>query len=241
MIHHCEVVVTPRRVTTIPAVPAPTARRTHPFLTAIGVIALLLLVTGFAAAQPAGARPDTARPQTRNINWTSDRRTFGVGDILQVRVDEYTVAEANKVNNNSASRRRRMDVGVQPPEMPAAPDAARPPLGALDAAIETGDQGDSRQRGNAVRDTRYIGDVAVRIVAVTPEGLLQVRGSKTIDVDKNKTVLTVAGFVRPIDVGARDIVRSDVIADAQISYSAKGGLGKPRNGIVSKLLGLFWP
>ena len=67
------------------------------------------------------------------------------------------------------------------------------------------------------------------------------KGTKTIDVDKNKATLTLSGFVRPIDIGSRDAVGSDVIADAQISYSAKGSLGKPKNGIVSKLIGLFWP
>lgn len=246
MIHHCDVVVTPRRVTTIPAVPAPQVRRWHPTFATITLLVLLTLLSSCLEAQPTATRADSAKaPPARSINWTSDKRTFGVGDILQVSVDEYALAEANKVNNNSASRRRRMDIGVQPPAMPgtagAAGTAAAPALGAMDASIETGDGGDSRQRGTAQRDTRYVGDVAVRVVAVTPEGLLQVRGTKTIDVDKNKTVLTLSGFVRPIDVGARDVIRSESIADAQISYSAKGGLGKPRNGIVSKILGLFWP
>ena len=42
--------------------------------------------------------------------------------------------------------------------------------------------------------------------------------------------LTLSGFLRPIDIGSRDAVGSDVLADAQISYSAKGSLGKPKNG-----------
>jgi flagellar L-ring protein precursor FlgH len=188
-------------------------------------------------AQPAAARPDSVKPATRSINWTSDRRAFQVGDIIQVWVDEYAIAEANKSTANSSSRRRRMDVGIAPPSLPGAAS----PMGAMDASVETGDGGDSRQRGNATRDTRYVGELAVRVIAVTPEGLLQVKGSKLIDVDKNKTTLTLSGFVRPIDVGARDIVRSEAIADAQIAYAAPGGLGKPKNGIVTKLLGLFWP
>lgn len=240
MIHHCDVVNTPRRVTIIPAVPpAMPRRRWWGPLAIIG--GALLLMAGAAramGAQQGAARPDSTKaPAARVTNWTSDRRTFGVGDVLQVWVDEYALAEANKSTANTASRRRRMDIGIAPPAMPGAAS----PLGAIDASIETGDGGDSRQRGNASRDTRYVGELAVRVVAVTPEGLLQVRGTKTIDVDKNKTTLTIAGFVRPIDVGARDIIRSEAIADAQISYAAPKGLGKPKNGIVSKILGLFWP
>jgi flagellar L-ring protein precursor FlgH len=80
-----------------------------------------------------------------------------------------------------------------------------------------------------------------RVTEVTPEGLLRITGSKTIDVDKNQAVLTLSGLVRPIDVASRDVIRSDQMADAQLSYKAKGSLGKPKNGIISKLLGLFWP
>ncbi len=242
MIHHCDVVVTPRRVTTIRAVPEPKVRRWHPALTGIAILVLLSVLSACLQAQPTAARPDSTKAApARSISWTSDKRNFGVGDILQVYVDEYALAEANKVNSNSASRRRRMDIGANPPVMPGAAAGAAPALGPIDASIETGDGGESRQRGVASRDTRYVGDVAVRVIAVTPEGLLQVRGTKTIDVDKNKTVLTLSGFVRPIDVGARDVIRSESIADAQISYSAKGSLGKPKNGIISKILGLFWP
>lgn len=241
MIHHCDVVITPRRVTVIPAVPDVSPRRRGRGLLAVmaGAIALLLMARSLAAqGAPAAARPDTTKPATpRATSWTSDRRTFGVGDVLQVWVDEYAIAEANKSTANSASRRRRMDIGISPPTLPGGAS----PLGETNATIETGDGGDSRQRGNASRDTRYVGELAVRVVAVTPEGLLQLKGTKTIDVDKNKTTMTLTGFVRPIDVGARDIVRSDVIADAQISYAAPKGLGKPKNGIVGKLLGLFWP
>lgn len=241
MIHHFDVVVTPRRVTVIPTVPAALPRKFVPRVVAfaLGILALLGAAGALKAQAPAAPpRADSAKAApARAINWTSDKRSFLVGDIIKVMVDEYAQAAANKDNTNSASRRRQMDLGVQPPALPGGAS----PIGNMDATIETGDAGESRQRGTASRNTRYVGELAVRVIAVSPEGLLQVSGTKTIDVDKNKAVLTLTGFVRPIDIGSRDIIQSDIIADAQISYSAKGGLGKPRNGIVGKLLGLFWP
>ncbi|MGQ0646125.1 MAG: flagellar basal body L-ring protein FlgH [Gemmatimonadaceae bacterium] len=240
MIHYCDVVVTPRRVTVIPSVPATVPSSARRMATALIGTLLLVLVTavslGAQASSPARADSAPTTP-ARNINWTSDKRAFGVGDVLQVMVDEATIAAATKDNTNSASRRRRMDMGINPPTPPGGASS----LGKIDGSLETGDGSSSQQRGNATRSTRYVGDLAVRVVAVTPEGLLQIKGTKTIDVDKNKAVLTLTGLVRPIDVSARDIVRSETIADAQISYQAKGGLGKPNNGIVSKLIGLFWP
>ncbi|MCC6316096.1 MAG: flagellar basal body L-ring protein FlgH [Gemmatimonadaceae bacterium] len=240
MIHHCDVIATPRRVTVIPTVPAaePAPKVPRLAIAAAAVVALLVLGAAQLGAQ-AAARPDSAKaaPAARNLNWTSDRRTFAVGDVIQVLVDEYALAQATKDNTNSASRSRQLGVQVEPPSLPGSGAA----IGDVAGSVQTGDAGASMQRGNATRNTRYVGQLAVRVVAVTPEGLLQVKGTKMIDVDKNKATLTLSGFLRPIDVGSRDAVGSEAIADAQISYSAKGSLGKPKNGLVGKLIGLFWP
>jgi flagellar L-ring protein precursor FlgH len=79
------------------------------------------------------------------------------------------------------------------------------------------------------------------VIAVTKEGLLQVKGSKMIDVDKNKQEMTLTGFIRPQDVNSQDMVLSTSIADVQLAYQSKGGLGKPKSGIITKIVGIFWP
>jgi len=247
MIHHCDVVATPRRVTVIPAVPdtplRPASRASRAVVGLLSTIGLLLMLAATLQAQGGSPRADSVRATPaqatpmRNIAWTSNRRTFTVGDIIKVVVDERALAEADKDNTNSASRSRRMSVGANPPQMGTSAN----PLGAIDGSLETGDAGSSQQRGNARRGTRYSAEIPVRVVAVTKEGLLQVKGSKLIDVDKNKQTLTLSGFVRPLDVSASDIVASDNIADVQLAYQSKGSLGKPRNGIISKLVGILWP
>ncbi|MEP7381248.1 MAG: flagellar basal body L-ring protein FlgH [Gemmatimonadota bacterium] len=240
MIHHCHVVATPRRVTVIPAVPEPVPDRLH--RTWVGLLStlglLLTFVVASLGAQGTRPRPDSAKATpARNIAWTSSRRSFAVGDIIKVVVDEYALASANKDDANSASRRRKLDVGIKPPSMGTGTGG----LGAIDGTVEAGDGSTTNQRGNATRNTRYAAEIAVRVIAVTPDGMLQVKGSKLIDVDKNKTTLTLAGFVSPIDVNSRDMVGSDNIADIQLAYAAKGSLGKPKSGIVTKILGIFWP
>ncbi|HNV76519.1 MAG: flagellar basal body L-ring protein FlgH [Gemmatimonadetes bacterium] len=243
MIHHCDVVATPRRVTVIPAVPAAEpSRMRRAFLGLLSGIGLLLtLVAASLGAQPARpARPtaDSAKAApVRNIAWTSNKRSFAVGDIIRVVVDEYALAQANKDNTNSASRRRQLDVGINPPQMGTGTGG----LGAIDGSMEAGDGSTSQQRGNATRGTRYDAEIPVRVVAVTPDGLLQVKGTKLIDVDKNKQTLTLSGFVRPLDVNSRDAVGSDAIADMQLAYASKGSLGKPKSGIITRIVGLLWP
>jgi flagellar L-ring protein FlgH len=204
-----------------------------------GAALLLAVASPLAAQAPQRPPADSAAPTapTRNISWTSDRRAFAVGDIIRVIIDESALARANSSTVNEASRNRDMNIGVEPPDPGTGTSAMKP----MDASIGTSDRGQSRNRGEAARGTRYVGEIAVRVVAVTPEGLLQIKGEKTIDVDKNKQEMLLTGFVRPQDINAQDIVPSFAVASAQLSYRSKGGLGKPKNGILTKILGIFWP
>lgn len=239
MIHHCDVVATPRRVTMIPAVPAAAPMRTRRAL--LGLLSMLGLLLTLAAASlgaqaPGRPRADTAKATpVRNIAWTSNRRTFAVGDIIKVAVNEYALASANKDNTNSAARHRQLDMGINPPSMGTSA------MSPIDGSVGSSDGSSSNQRGNATRGTRYAAEIPVRVIAVTPEGLLQVRGSKMIDVDKNKQTLTLSGFIQPLDVTSADQITSDNIADIQLAYASKGSLGKPKSGIITKLVGILWP
>lgn len=245
MIHYRTLATPASSMPTLPA-PVPASRRWRWMPALVSAFSVLLLVTlaaSLGAQAPAGAatraRADSnaAAPARRNINWFSDRRAFSVGDILKVKVDEYALASANKDNTAEASRSRTMDVGIHPPSTGASTSA----LGPIEGSVGTGDAGSSKQRGEASRGTRYVGELPVRVVAVTKEGLLQVKGTKLIDVDKNKQEMTLTGFVRPQDVSSQDIVESTVIADVQLAYKSKGALGKPKNGIITKLVGILWP
>jgi flagellar L-ring protein FlgH len=236
MIHFCDVVATPRRVTSIPVVPSTAGRANRAWLGLVSLLALLLSLAVSLGAQPPAVPRDTARAvPRRQISWTSDRRTFAVGDIIKVVIDEEVSAEASKDNASSASRSRKMGLGISPPKMGVAPMAD------IEGSVGSNDGGASHNRGKAANGTSYVGDIPVRVIAITPEGLLQVKGTKTIDVDKNKQVMLLTGFIRPMDVNARDFVASSSIADAELSYQSKGGLGKPKSGIVTKIIGIFWP
>ncbi len=247
MIHYCQIAIdrpSATRVATSPAHPrAPWARAMIGTFSAVVLLATLAASLGAQApAAAAGARAATdsaatATPTRRNLNWLSDRRAFSVGDILRVKVDEYALASANKGTTAESSRSRNMDLGINPPSTGASSAA----MGPIDGSVATGDAGKSRQTGEATRGTRYVGELPVRVVAVTKEGLLQVKGTKLIDVDKNKQEMTLTGFIRPQDVTSQDIVESTAIADVQLAYKSKGGLGKPKNGIITKLVGILWP
>jgi flagellar L-ring protein precursor FlgH len=203
-------------------------------------LVVALALTAFVGSLGAQARPARGDSATRKSSpgsrsWTSDRRSFTVGDIIKVRVDEFALAEANKDNVAEASRKRRLDLGAD------AETGSGSGVGPIQGRVQTGDDSDWRQRGEASRNTRYVTEIAVRVVEVTAEGLLKVQGKKLIDVDKNKQEMTLSGFIRPADISASDFAFSDEMADMQLTYASNGGLGKPKSGIFGKILGILWP
>ena len=183
------------------------------------------------AAAPAAAAPAEPAARTRQ-SWTSPRRSFGVGDVVTVLVDDYTLASAS--TSNTASDTRRRDLGLD----------ARTPGGGIPMSADVGtrNDADSRQRGEATRQNRFQSEMSVRVVAIDPQsGLLQLKGTKLVDVDKNKQEISFTGWVRPQDVSAQNSVDSWRVADAQLLYTGQGPLGKPKGGIVGRVLGMVWP
>lgn len=182
---------------------------------------------GLSAMPPA----DSASARRPRHSWTSDRRDFAVGDIITVLVDESTAASANKANIASDEKSRKMGFDATLPS----------PAPAKNAGIESSNNGESRQNGQATRGNNFTGEISVKVVAIGKDGNLQIKGSKTIDVDKNKQVMTLSGWLRPQDVSTTDYAESARIADAQIVYTAQGSLGKPKSGILTRVLGVVWP
>lgn len=203
-------------------------KRTHRPLRGLLLAAALLAPVAEASAQ-AG---DPSRPPRRS--WTSDRRDFTVGDVITVLVDDYTSASANRGNLASESRHRDFSADVAGSGL-----GARIP--AAGAGAGSSSVGESRQRGEAVRSSRFRGELSVRVDSVAPDGMLRVRGSKRVRMDRDRQEVTFTGWVRPQDVSRENTLDSWRVADAELLYVGKGSLGKPKSGIVTRILGWFWP
>ena len=71
--------------------------------------------------------------------------------------------------------------------------------------------------------------------------MLRIEGTRTILLDEQEQLVTVTGFVRPQDVTPRNVVDSWRVADAKLAYASNGDMGKPRQGILAKIIGIIWP
>ncbi len=201
-------------------------------------------------AQAAGATPPVAPPTTGTSaatvtastvtvppvptikpreSWMADRRNFAVGDIITILIDDYTISTAVKENSASDSRTRGLSVN------------AKLPTSSKQVGIDSRNNADQQQRGSARRENRFQNEMSVRIVALGPNGLLQLKGTKKIDIDKALQDIVFTGWVRAQDVSTSNVIESSRVADAQLGYTSPGPLGKPKQGIITKVLGAFWP
>jgi flagellar L-ring protein precursor FlgH len=188
--------------------------------------------TAGAQAAPTTASATTVPPVAPikpRESWTADRRNFVVGDIITILIDDYTISTAVKENTATDNRTRGLSVN------------ARLPTSSKQVGLDARNTADQQQRGQARRENRFQNEMSVRVVAVGPNGLLQVKGTKKIDVDQAMQDIAFTGWVRAQDVSTSNVIESSRVADAQLGYASPGPLGKPKQGMITKILGAFWP
>jgi len=191
---------------------------------------------GATPPAPAGATPATPATAASGVpaikprdSWMADRRSFIVGDIVTVLIDDYTISTAVKENVATDNRTRGLSVN------------ARLPTTAKNVGLDARNTADQQQRGQARRENRFQNEMSVRVVAVGPNGLLQVKGTKNINVDNAMQAIEFTGWIRAQDISTSNMVESSRVADAKIGYASPGPLGKPKQGMVTKILGALWP
>lgn len=182
---------------------------------------------GQTAADSAPSLTSTSLPGRQS--WTSDRRDFHLGDIVTILVDEYTLTSLDKQVNARESRQRTLGLGISTP------------TSTKQFGINSNNDNQSQNSGLDARTNRLTTEMSARVVAISPNGVMQVKGAKTINVEESKVNLTLSGWVRTQDVSPQNLVDSYRLADAQLDYQAEGPLGKAKSGIIGRLLGAFWP
>ena len=185
------------------------------------------------AAPPAGAAnaaTDSLPVRAPRQSWVADRRAFAVGDIITVLIDDYTISTAVKDNIATDTRRRNMGATIRIPLQ-----------GSRNGGIDARNDSDTQQRGALRRENRFQNEMSVRVIALGENGLLQVRGTKNITVDKAQQDVLFEGWVRAQDVSPQNLVESYRVADATVSYNSPGPLGKTKSGLFTRILGIFLP
>lgn len=210
---------------------------------AMPLLAALVVLGAPAAAHAqkkgtgdAGERVDTVAAPRPRAGWLSDRRELGPGDAVTVLLDEYTLASADGAS--SASRSRNSDGGVKVSQnvvhTVTLPTSAGASYG-VDRNVE------SEEHGQSSRRNRFQGEITARVTGTGRGGMLRIEGTKRIQIEKGWQEMTLSGWVRPADLGAGNTVQGLKVADLSLVLASHGDLGKPKQGILTRVLGVVWP
>lgn len=191
-----------------------------------GLLGLALLVMVGVAVSSVGARSlwpgaDDGKPERRNL--ISDSKAQKVGDVLTIVISERTetTVQAKTSNGQDAS------TGVE----------AGKGLLSFIPFLGLGAKDSYQSQGQQTYSGTFTTRVAATIKEIMPNGLLQIEGTRTVDVNGEKQELVLSGVVRPFDIKADNTISSEQIADAQIEYRGAGPIGqKAKPGLLTRLL-----
>lgn len=198
--------------------------------TSLAVAAVLVAVPATArgqapanAATPAAATTNPA-PLAR-AGWFADRRSFHVGEVISIVVDEFTLIAAGS-SNRALDRRRGEGLLTIFPSTRLGGDVR-------------GRQ-ESDLRGTATRDDRLRTEISVRVVDIDAAGTLRLEGRKVINVDAHQQEFVFRGWARAQDVLPHNVVEGWRVADLELLYNSNGELQKPKKGLLSSLLSILF-
>ncbi|WP_232526273.1 flagellar basal body L-ring protein FlgH [Lysobacter capsici] len=197
---------------------APTRHAPAPRLAPI-VLAVAAVCAGPAIAQQSMPQqiepmpmpaPAPSRESLIDVNGyrglAADHRAHRIGDVITVYVIEATRAKSQAATD--ASSDLDMRAGLTSPSTD------------FDARLGLG--GSNRAGAQTTRVGELRTQISAQVVAVTPDGSLQIQGLQTLKVNGEKQTIKVSGLVRPEDVGPDNTVLSHRIANADLELVGVG-------------------
>lgn len=154
-------------------------------------------------------------------------KKFSIGDIIIVQVLESNTAQQTTKTSTSSSNDASINAG------PGEGSFDFFPLFKVEGTTENSFTGD----GNTQRNGKIKTTIAVRIKKKMEDGNFMISGEKTININNEKEVIKLSGYIRPSDISEDNTVKSVNIAEASLEYVGSGNMDAARKpGIISKFL-----
>lgn len=163
-----------------------------------------------------------------------DLRSRSVNDLVIIQVVER--ASALSSGDLKSSRQSSLKAGV------SALAGITPAAGALANLAGTSNASAIAGAASTGRETSISTSLAARVTHVLPNGYLAVEGTKEVQVNTERQVVTVRGVVRPADL-TNNTVLSDRLAQLEVRVNGKGVVADAikRPFILYRLLMGFLP
>lgn len=190
----------------------------------------------FTPIYPFASETETARVPTGGIYspqngglFAADRRASRVGDILTVSFAESF--QATKSQNAGTAKTSSYDIAL--PNILSLPSGEN---------LAHGTTQNFTGSGTAAQSNSLTGQVSVHVVRIMPGGNLEILGQKKLTLNNGDEYVRVHGIVRADDIMANNVVMSDRIANAEITYIGAGDLADAgKRGWLSRIISSISP
>lgn len=164
------------------------------------------------------------------IRLYEDKVARRVGDVLTVRLEEATKGEYKAKTNTDKKASLNYPV----------PTFFGQVLPGLEIQTNTEQKFDGT--GNSDQSDKLTGKMSVSVINVLPNGDLAVQGETWLTINQGQKYIQLTGIVRQQDIEPDNVISSNRIAAAKITYGARGQAGYSSNGgILTKLFNRFYP
>jgi flagellar L-ring protein precursor FlgH len=185
-----------------------------------------------------------------------DEKARAVGDLVTVMIVEQTQAQGDARTETESERLINgtvsSDVGFQ--------KLISSPIRGLMRIFGFDDPGTTREEGTAVnfiqsrmqndyngegltsRSGRFTGVITCRVVGVLPNGILHIRGRRSVVVNHEAQYISLEGLVRQEDLTIENQVLANSVAEMRLAYDGLGVLDdKQRPGWMARVIDWIYP
>lgn len=141
----------------------------------------------------------------------ADPRARAVNDLLTVNVVESVNASGTadaSVNKDGANNATFGSILGKVPKVPQL----------IDSSSSTKFKGG----GSTTRTDQLTANLTVRVAEVLPNGNLVLEGAREVQINGERQLFVLTGMVRPVDIGANNVVLSTAIAELHVQYVGSG-------------------
>lgn len=166
---------------------------------------------------------------SQSMSLFEDKVAKNVGDLLTIRLEVAMSAQ-----KQAKTKTTKSDVNTEGP------------LTIFSIPMSTQYESTSSQAfsgdGQTNQNNSLTGTFSVTVKKVYSNGNLFVQGESWITLNEGREYVRLSGIVRPEDIEAGNVVSSQRVAAANISYSGYGQVGNTSHpGLFSKLINRFFP
>jgi flagellar L-ring protein precursor FlgH len=177
----------------------------------------LLLIEGAAYSQDLG----------KAVSLFTDTKSVKIGQGITVLIMEYSKADNDARTESNKNSQHAIDVGQSTGILGMIPSTG------ISGNIRNDFRGDSRTS----REGELKAKIAAKIVGQNEAGDFLIKGSKVIEINSEKEVMSIEGAVRQRDISAENTVFSYNIYNAHIVYKGKGEVSRAqKSGFLTRFL-----